>query len=419
MKIIKNSLIYIAVSVFSGALSFLLLPILTDNLLPESYGIYEIYRSSVALLQGLMIFGTNTLIFGNYFKWSGTDFKIFIHNSIFIFCCVLVLFVLISLIPQIHSIFYNTFSIPLAFILIAILTVFFQSITNLQTTIFQIKGQAISYASFTAGFSLISFLLIYIFVVNYKLSWDGPVYSILFSSIIFFFVSSINFYRIGIKINFPLKKVRTIIFLGAPLILTHLSGWIIEAFDKFMITSILDVSSTGNYSVNYKFGLIVFLIQVGVLRAWSPFFYKTISLNTIQAKMKIVKFTYLLILALVVLSVFVIFISPLLFEMFVKNDLYNFSYKIIFFVSIGYFFDALWKIFAQYLINLNLTKLYSLILFISATSNLILNYFLINFYGIEGAAIATCIAFFIGFFLTWIATFFYAPMPWLLSIKNE
>ena len=81
MNILKNSSIYILVSIFSGALSFLLLPILTDHLSPENYGIYEVYRSLISLLQGVMIFGTNTLIFGNFFKWTKLELKIFLHKK--------------------------------------------------------------------------------------------------------------------------------------------------------------------------------------------------------------------------------------------------------------------------------------------------------------------------------------------------
>jgi O-antigen/teichoic acid export membrane protein len=412
MNILKNSSIYILVSVFSGSLSFLLLPILTDHLNPEDYGIYEVYRSLISLLQGFMIFGTNTLIFGNYFKWSKKDLKIFLHNSIFIFLMLLVILSSLSLIPEINSYFFNNFSIPLSIVLAGIFTVFFQSVTSLQTTIFQIRGKAIKYAFFTAGFSLITFIITYILVVHYSLNWHGPVISILLTSLIFFVFTNFNFLKMGIKVNYPFSKLKLILFLGFPLIFTHISGWIIEAFDKLMITSILSSSATGNYSVNYKFSMIVFLIQIGVLRAWAPLFYKTISLNTTENNIKIVQYTYILILFLLLITCFVIFVSPYLFSMFIKGDSYNFSIRIIVYVSIGYFFDGLWKIFGQYLINLNKIKIYSIILAVSAISNLILNYFLIKKYGIDGAAISTCFAFFIGFVLTFAAASYYNPMPW-------
>lgn len=412
MNILKNSSIYILISIFSGSISFLLLPILTNYLSPENYGIYEVYRSLISLLQGVMIFGTNTLIFGNFFKWTKLEFKIFLHNSIFIFLMVLMIMISLSLIPEINSYLFNEFSFPLSIVLTGIITIFFQSVTSLQTTIFQIKGKAIKYAFFTAGFSLINFIITYILVVHYSFNWHGPVISILLTSLIFFVLTNFNFLKLGIKINYPLTKLKTIFFLGAPLIFTHLSGWIIEAFDKLMITSLLSSSATGNYSVNYKFSMIVFLIQIGVLRAWAPFFYKTKSLNTPKNNLIIVKYTYILILFLLLVTCIVIFISPYLFSMFIKSDSYNFSIRIIVYVSIGYFFDGLWKIFGQYLINLNKTKIYSIILAVSSIFNLIFNYFLIKKYGIDGAAISTCFAFIIGFILTFAAASYYSPMPW-------
>mgnify|MGYP001299349281 CR=1 FL=1 len=420
MKVIKNSLIYILVSVFSGALSFLLLPLLTTYITPKDYGTYEIYRSGLALFQGFMIFGTNTLIFGNYFKWSKKDLKIFLHNSIFIFLIVSVFFVsMFLLLPQITNYFYNQYSISLFILLIGVITTLLQSITSLQTTIFQVNGQAVKYAVFTAGFSLISFLGTYILVVIYKLNWYSIVISILFASLIFFSLTIFNFFKLSLRIRSPLSKIKMILFLGTPLIFTHISGWVIEAVDKIMISSLIDTTATGIYSVIYKFGLIVFLIQIAVLRAWSAFFFKEKNLNTYKSNLIIVKYTYLLILFLLLVSILVIIISPYLFNFFVTDNSYSFSIKIVIYVSIGYFFDGLWKIFNSHLINLNLTKYYSIILVISASCNLIMNYFFIKMYGIEGAAISTCISFIIGFILSLAASLYHSPMPWLYFLKKQ
>ena len=420
MKLLKNSIVYLLVSVFSGALSFLLLPVLTNFLSPSSFGTFELYRSTIAFLQGVMIFGTNTLIFGNFFKWSKDDLKIFLHNSILLFIIILFLFsFLILLLPSLSDYLFINYDFSTTIILIAFVTIFFQSVTSLQTTIFQIKGQSKKYAIFTAGFSFISFLITYILVKYYDFDWEGPVYSILFASFLFFIVTIGYLKKNELKLVQPIVKLKMILFLGAPLIFTHVSGWIVEAVDKFMITSIIDSAANGNYSVNYKFGLIVLLIQVGVLRAWSAFFYKTINKNTYEDKVTIVKYTYALILFLFLITICIIFISQFLFSIFIANESYYFSFEIVVFVALAYFFDGLWKIFLSYLVNLNLTKHYSIILIFSSIVNLVFNYFLINKYGIKGAAISTLISFFIGFILTLFAVLHFNPMPWLYFIKRN
>tara|TARA_B110000879_G_scaffold211898_1_gene306050 strand:+ start:1386 stop:2654 length:1269 start_codon:yes stop_codon:yes gene_type:complete len=420
MKLVKNSIIYILVSIFSGALSFLLLPVLTNFLSPSSFGTFELYRSILAFLQGVMIFGTNTLIFGNFFKWSKDDLKIFLHNSILIFIIIFFLFsFLILLLPSLSDYLFINYDFSTTIILIAFVTIFFQSVTSLQTTIFQIKGQSKKYAIFTAGFSFISFLITYILVKYYDFDWEGPVYSILFASFLFFIVTIGYLKKNELKLVLPIVKLKMILFLGAPLIFTHVSGWIVEAVDKFMITSIIDSAANGNYSINYKFGLIVLLIQVGVLRAWSAFFYKTINKNTYEDKVTIVKYTYALILFLFLITICIIFISQFLYDIAITNESYYFSFEIVVFVALAYFFDGLWKIFLSYLVNLNLTKHYSIILIFSSIVNLVLNYFLINKYGIEGAAISTLISFFIGFILTLFAALHFNPMPWFYFIKRN
>ena len=115
-----------------------------------------------------------------------------------------------------------------------------------------------------------------------------------------------------------------ILFLGSPLILTHIGGWVIEALDKFMISDLIDISATGIYAVNYKFGIIVMMIQVGIIRAWSPFFYKEIAKNNNESKVKIIRYTYWLILILFLMTISIIMISPFLFDIFIVDDSINF-----------------------------------------------------------------------------------------------
>ena len=210
-----------------------------------------------------------------------------------------------------------------------------------------------------------------------------------------------------------------ILFLGFPLILTHIGGWVIEALDKFMISDLLDISATGIYAVNYKFGIIVMMIQVGIMRAWSPFFYKEIAKNNNESKIKIIRYTYLLILILFLMTISIIIISPFLFDIFIIDDSYQFSWKIIVFVSFAYFFDGLWKIFNCYLINKNLTSYYAYTLIISAILNVVLNYYLIGEIGVNGAALATFISFFFGGFFALVLTLRTEKMPWLYFINKK
>lgn len=417
MRIAYSSILYVAVSVFSGGLSYLLLPILTDNLSPKSFGSLEVFRSSLALLQGLMIFGTNTLVFGNYFKWSSEEIKTFIHNSIFLFT--VIFFILLSLlfIPQFESSIVNEFSISFLVLMIGLLIVYFQTVTSLQTTIFQIDNKPWKYVFYTAGFSLISFIITWVLLKYSKIDWHSQVYGIFIASLLFFSLSIFNFWKLGLRYNFPLSMVKPIIISGFPLIFTHISAWFIEAIDKYMISSMLDTSSTGNYSVNYKFSMIVTLIQIGVLRAWAPFFFKEISINRIENNRKVVKYTYLLILFLILITLAVIFIAPIIFYYLIKNEQYSYSGLILKFICFGYFFDGLWKIFALYLIERNQTVIHAAILTFASLSNVVLNVFLIRSYGIEGSAIATCISFFLGFFATFIVVLYQRPMPWLLKIN--
>ena len=321
--------------------------------------------------------------------------------------------------PSLQNIIFSKYSIPLIVVLIGILTSLIQSITAIQTTLFQIEGKAISYALFVVGFSLFSIIISYYFLEYKNYGWKSVVYGILFSSIIFFLFTLFMFYKNKIGIINPFNKVKMILFLGFPLILTHIGGWVIGALDKFMISDLLDISATGIYAVNYKFGIIVMMIQVGIMRAWSPFFYKEIAKNNNESKIKIIRYTYLLILILFLMTISIIIISPFLFDIFIIDDSYQFSWKIIVFVSFAYFFDGLWKIFNCYLINKNLTSYYAYILFISAIFNVVLNYYFIKEIGVNGAALSTFFSFFIGFIIAFFISQRNEDMPWLYFLSKK
>ena len=419
MKLLKNSVIYIIVSVISGGLSFLFLPILTSFLTTDQFGTLELYRSAIALIQGVFVFGSNTLIFGNYFKWTKKELKIFIHNAISISLITgsIILFVVLFF-PSLQNIIFSKYSIPLIIVLIGILTSLIQSITAIQTTLFQIEGKAISYALFVVGFSLFSIIISYYFLEYKNYGWKSVVYGILFSSIIFFLFTLFMFYKNKIGIINPFNKVKMILFLGFPNFNPHRRmGY--RALDKFMISDLLDISATGIYAVNYKFGIIVMMIQVGIMRAWSPFFYKEIAKNNNESKIKIIRYTYLLILILFLMTISIIIISPFLFDIFIIDDSYQFSWKIIVFVSFAYFFDGLWKIFNCYLINKNLTSYYAYILFISAIFNVVLNYYFIKEIGVNGAALSTFFSFFIGFIIAFFISQRNEDMPWLYFLSKK
>ena len=85
----------------------------------------------------------------------------------------------------------------------------------------------------------------------------------------------------------------------------------------------------------------------------------------------------------------------------------------------AYFFDGLWKIFNCYLINKNLISYYAYTLIISAILNVVLNFYFIKEIGVNGAALATFISFFVGGFFAFVLSIKTENMPWLYFMYKK
>ena len=62
MELLKHISGYTLISVITGAISFLLLPILTKHLSPEDYGILSIFNASTRFLAALIPLGMSNLL---------------------------------------------------------------------------------------------------------------------------------------------------------------------------------------------------------------------------------------------------------------------------------------------------------------------------------------------------------------------
>ena len=84
----------------------------------------------------------------------------------------------------------------------------------------------------------------------------------------------------------------------------------------------------------------------------------------------------------------------------------------VFWIGLSYFFWGIYLIFSGFLFYAKKTAILGRLAILNVVLNLILNYFLIQWFGALGAAYATCISFFIiALVIVWKVYLLY-PMPW-------
>lgn len=416
--LVKRTLVYTFSASLNALVAFILLPVLTKYLSPFDYGVVETFLAVSACLTVIILFGGNTLLSKHYFVMQRGEINSYASNILgvifFTTCCLLSVYLLFS---QFSDYFSELLKIDRLLILLAIITALANSLISLVLTLFQLEKAPGHYALFANTKTVIDISISLFCVVLLGMTWQGRITGIFITAIIYAVIALIVFKYRSMIVAFPRQYGKLILITGFPLMLAQATGWVIEMIDKIMVTSIINIESTGIYSIGYRFGMVVMMVEVAFSQAWLPFFYETIKDNTEESNLKIVKATYMYLAGLLVFSVVFAFFGKYLLFLMVDPKFYSAS-KFIFLISIAYFFDGIWKMFIGYLVHAGKTKTYSNIVIVSAVVNVVLNYIFLKRYGVIGSAWATLISFAFGAVATGYCACRIYPMPWRLGFNR-
>lgn len=412
--IFKRTVIYTASASLNALVAFLLLPILTRYLSPFDYGVVETFMAVIACLTGVVLVGGNTLMSKEYYVLEAPARQEFTGNilgMIFVSsAALLILYIFSSVWGNFWS---HILKISNALIILAIIVSCGNAIISMISNTFQLEKKAVSFAIFMNSRTLFEICLSLFLIIGIGLTWDGRISGIATSVIIFGVVALCLFKSRNVSVCLPTKYGKVLLISGAPLILSHLGGWVYGMVDRIMINNLVGVDATGLYSVGYRFGMVVMMVETAFSLAWLPFFYENIAQKKHENNLKIVKATYAYISLLMLFSFSFGYLGKHLLYFMVDERFFG-AAQFIFIISIAYCFDGIWKTFLGYLIFTGRMKTYSAITIGVALIQVMLNYIMIKTFGLIGAAWATCISMVVGAMLTITIAAATYKMPWRL-----
>ena len=411
-KLFKNTFIYTGSNVINKAIPFFLLPIMTRYLTPTDYGIvatFNVLSAVMVVFVGLSMHGAINI---NFFKLNKKELKEYIGNVFSIlFLSFLLVFIVIYILKSNFS-FLTKF--PENWMPFIVIIALFQSICSINIGLWQVEQKSLSYGLFQISRTILNVSLSVVFVVLLCWGWQGRILGVIITSVIFGLLSIFVIYkREYIKFSFNKKYIKDALFFGIPLIPHALGGWIITGIDRIFINSMVGIDATGIYTVGYQVGMIIGLLAHSFNLAWSPFLFEKLKENNYLTKVKIVKFTYLYDVGIIILALALSFIAPYFLKYFVSKNFY-FAYKYVLWIALGYAFQGMYFMVVNYIFYIKKTYILAWVTFSSAGINIVLNYFFIKANGAIGAAQATTITFFMSFVLTWILSAKVYKMPWNL-----
>lgn len=251
-ELVKNTSILTVGKICTQCLSFFLMPLYTAVLLPEQYGIVDLFTTYVSLLIPVVSGMTEQGLFR--FLLDDRDDKKYASKVLTtVFCVNVIQCVLYSIVYFILSPFLNS---PYKIFLWSnvVLNVF--SGTFLQFA--RGNGHNLHYAiaSFLSAVTTILGNILGILV--FQLGAYGLFYSIIAAQIVvgvyLFFVECVPSY---IKIeNFDKRIMKSIMHYSLPLVPANLSWWVVGVSDRTIVSAVLGVAVNGIYTVANKFSTI-------------------------------------------------------------------------------------------------------------------------------------------------------------------
>lgn len=345
-----------------------------------------------------------------YFNQNNTDFDRYVGNVFYILFLSMIplsfiLFIFSSEIASLSEIPENVVWLVLVFS-------FFSFLLNTALTIWQVQSKAKQYGFFQIGQTAINVSLSLALVVGLKWGWEGRVLAQVMAVVCFgclgFFILFKNNY---VKFKFDRNYFKDALKFGVPLIPHSLGAIIISMSDRMFITNMVSIEATGLYAVGYSIGNIIGFAEHSFNLAYAPWLFEKLNLNDQNMKLKIVKFTYLYFIAILLLVLFLTGASPFVFGMLIDPKFAD-AQVFVFWIALSFAFSGMYKMVTNYIFYAKKTQILAWVTFGSALLNILLNYFLIKSFGAVGAAISAAIVSFCFFIFTWILSNKVYEMPW-------
>ena len=369
---------------FRASLNIFLSIILARNLGPEKFGILNYLLAFLFLFTSISSLGMNPVLTNMIIKKKNNNHNIFIINAYyfrFIFSLInYLIFVLLIYLINNDKIYFDYSLIIGIGIILKSCEVFF--------SYFEAKSLS-KYIVISQLIGLISSFIFILYIIINDLDFIYIYYALILDSLIVFILINILYFlksnNFIVKIN--LINIKNIILKSFPILISAISIILYMRIDQIMINAILDEYNLGIYSVSVRYIEIFHFIPKIIIISLLPILLisKKYNLNLLKLNSIIFKLSLLIIVFVLISSDYLI---PYIFGKLYIGSIT--STKILSFSIIFVFYGVINE---HWYVSKNLQKLYATNVFLGAIINIILNYFLINYFGIDGAAYSTLITY--------------------------
>lgn len=393
MKVIKSISIYTIAGFIQKGIEFPLAIILTYYLTKAETGTMGLALIYIGLFSVLLQIGATSTIGIEYFKMPKEKFPSY-FSSVMISPIILLIITTIGFLVFKYPLA-EFMSLPSFWIPFLPFGGFCMFLVQLVLTFFRNMNLTMKYAKFNIVYTALIFALSLILVVVFSMNWEGRVSAVLitnfsFALIAIFYITKWKLPTLEVKKAYVSEALK----YGASIIPFTFSSMVITFSDRIFIEKMIGLDEMGVYHVGYTIGSIILVVVTAFAAAFNPFLYQTLSENNERGKRKVALISYAFALILGICVIGLTLISPLFFN-YLIDDKFAAGNQYVFWVAVAYFFYGMYALFSGQVHYFKNSKALLIVAFINIFSNLLLNYFLIKWYGAIGAAYATVISYII------------------------
>lgn len=382
----KNTLLFTLSNFGSKIITFLLVPLYTFVLSTDEYGMVDLVNTIVSLMVPILTINIQDAVL-RYALDKETDARavISLGINITIFSSALVAIVVFLISKFTYVEVSNTYLIFMFFLYFC--TSLNNSLNMYLKAIEKVTILAIGGIIGTLAMCVGNILLLLVFEMGINGYLLATIGGQIIPSIIFFFGGKVyKDYQFVVNKEIVVKMLK----YSAPLIASSIAWWVNNASDRYFITFYAGIAANGIYAIAYKIPTILTTIQSVFYNAWSISAIKEFDkedrdgfLGNIYALYSILVTLCCLVLLLCNIPIAKILYSKEFFQ----------AWQYVPFLLIGTVYNGIALFEGSIFAAIKKTSVVSKTTLLGAVVNIILNYFLIKYYGIQGAAVATAVGY--------------------------
>lgn len=390
---LKHSLIYTAAILFNRGISFFLLPIMTHYLHPSDYGTIDfitITSTFMITFCGLEIH-QGVARFIVELKTKEQKNRLFSSALFYLICSYFCFWIIANIAKPIITQYIIPVEDRLLFNLV-LLVFLCQGVIYYCSIIlrFDLKPKQNVYLNSFTGLSVLLFNVL--FVAYFKFGLSGAIYGLACGNLcgLVFGYLLVKGYLI---LNISKSDIKKLITFSYPLVLSTLSAAIMLYSDRIIIKEFLSLNDVGIFGVGYRFASIISIIMVGVQSSIGPLIYNSMNNPTFGKDLASLFEKFFLIGVLCLIGIHIM-AKPILHLM--VSPLYYGAVDTLKNMSVAIFFSQLYVFTPGMQINKKTKKILAMSLF-GGMLNLVLCYFMVRCFGLNGASLASMVSYMIYF----------------------